>query len=179
MAGDINNEWVKLILPMEFEEQRQSKTIIFPDTNGKIWQDPRCKDGELLSKNRFSLKEINRYKHDLGSYGYAGQYQQRPAPLGGGILQKHWFKKWTSPYLPKFDYIIQSWDTAISDAPTAAYSACTTLGENPRYIVTNLLGEPEDLYDKVYCVRGDMENRIKEQQLELFADRTESIINFV
>lgn len=48
----------------------------------------------------------------------------------------------------------------------------TKLGENPRYIVTNLLGEPEDLYDKVYCARGDMENRIKEQQLELFADRT-------
>jgi hypothetical protein len=48
----------------------------------------------------------------------------------------------------------------------------TKLGENPRYIVTNLLGKPEDLYDKVYCARGDMENRIKEQQLELFADRT-------
>ena len=36
----------------------------------------------------------------------------------------------------------------------------------------DLLGEPEDLYDKVYCACGDMENRIKEQQLELFADRT-------
>ncbi len=45
----------------------------------------------------------------------------------------------------------------------------TMLGENPRYIVTNLSDKPEDLYDKVYCGRGDMENRIKEQQLELFA----------
>jgi hypothetical protein len=33
-------------------------------------------------------------------------------------------------------------------------------------------GNPEDLCDKIYCQRGDMENRIKEQQLELFADRT-------
>lgn len=48
----------------------------------------------------------------------------------------------------------------------------TALGENPRFIVTNLLGCGEDLYDKIYCARGDMENRIKEQQLELFADRT-------
>ncbi len=40
------------------------------------------------------------------------------------------------------------------------------------YVVTNLSGEPENLYGKVYCARGDMENRIKEQQLELFADRT-------
>ena len=48
-------------------------------------------------------------------------------------------------------------------------------GENPRFIVTNL-GKDEysaqELYEDVYCTRGDMENRIKEQQLFLFADRT-------
>ena len=49
------------------------------------------------------------------------------------------------------------------------------LGNNPRFIVTNLgveqqAGQP--LYEQVYCARGDMENRIKEQQLALFADRT-------
>lgn len=45
-------------------------------------------------------------------------------------------------------------------------------GSNPRYVVTNLTGDAQDLYDNVYCARGDMENRIKEQQLDLFADRT-------
>lgn len=48
-------------------------------------------------------------------------------------------------------------------------------GANPRFIVTNLPGEyaaPQDLYEQHYCARGDMENRIKEQQLDLFADRT-------
>ena len=45
-------------------------------------------------------------------------------------------------------------------------------GANPRFVVTNLSGTPQTLYDKVYCARGDMENRIKEQQLDLFADRT-------
>ena len=39
-------------------------------------------------------------------------------------------------------------------------------------VVTNLDGDPQKLYDEVYCQRGDMENRIKEQQLHLFADRT-------
>ena len=43
---------------------------------------------------------------------------------------------------------------------------------NPRYIVTNLSGDPKHLYEKVYCARGEMENRIKEQQLDMFADRT-------
>lgn len=45
-------------------------------------------------------------------------------------------------------------------------------GSNPRFIVTNLPGKPQFLYDEMYCARGDMENRIKEKQLDLFADRT-------
>lgn len=48
-------------------------------------------------------------------------------------------------------------------------------GENPRFVVTSLGVEemaPRSLYEDFYCARGDMENRIKEQQLDLFADRT-------
>lgn len=45
-------------------------------------------------------------------------------------------------------------------------------GSNPRYVVTNLKGEGQYLYEDVYCARGEMENRIKEQQLDLFSDRT-------
>jgi hypothetical protein len=48
-------------------------------------------------------------------------------------------------------------------------------GANPRFIVTSLQPEQWDaraLYEDFYCARGDMENRIKEQQLDLFADRT-------
>lgn len=48
----------------------------------------------------------------------------------------------------------------------------TEKGANPRFIVTNLDGDPQELYDNVYCARGEMENRIKEKQLYLFADRT-------
>ena len=45
-------------------------------------------------------------------------------------------------------------------------------GCNPRYVVTNLQGTPEALYDGVYCQRGEAENRIKEAQVGLFATRT-------
>ena len=48
----------------------------------------------------------------------------------------------------------------------------TAKGQNPRFIVTNLPQDKQWLYDHLYCARGDMENRIKEQQLGLFADRT-------
>lgn len=48
-------------------------------------------------------------------------------------------------------------------------------GANPRFVVTSLSSEEwgaQELYEKLYCARGEMENRIKEQQLCLFADRT-------
>jgi Transposase DDE domain group 1 len=48
-------------------------------------------------------------------------------------------------------------------------------GANPRFIVTSLASEAveaKELYEKIYCARGEMENRIKECQLDLFADRT-------
>jgi hypothetical protein len=48
-------------------------------------------------------------------------------------------------------------------------------GSNPRFVVTSLAEDAingKDLYEDLYCARGEMENRIKEQQLALFADRT-------
>jgi len=46
-------------------------------------------------------------------------------------------------------------------------------GSNPRFIVTSLAAvPPRALYEDIYCARGEMENRIKEQQLDIFADRT-------
>ena len=46
-------------------------------------------------------------------------------------------------------------------------------GSNPRFVVTSLKQVPSKaLYEDIYCARGEMENRIKEQQLDLFADRT-------
>ncbi|NHH97656.1 Mobile element protein [Candidatus Nitrosotalea sp. FS] len=54
---------------------------------------------------------------------------------------------------------------------------CTKGDPNPRFIVTSLkpkAAEARYLYERVYCARGEMENRIKECQLDLFADRTSS-----
>jgi hypothetical protein len=114
-------------LPLEFEESRRCITVPL-GMDQVIWEDPRSKEGEVLSDIRFGRKQVDELKRSLGAYGYAGQCQQRPSPVGGGILKKKWFKYWSSPIKPKFDYIIQSWDTAISDEPTSSYSACTTWG---------------------------------------------------
>jgi hypothetical protein len=75
----------------------------------------------------------------------------------------------------EFSYqTLESWSRARRIIGKAEYLA---KGENPRFIVTSLpqeLFEARALYEHDYCGRGDMENRIKEQQLCLFADRTSS-----
>jgi hypothetical protein len=67
------------------------------------------------------------------------------------------------------DYAAGSWDRARRVIAKAEHSA---QGANPRFVVTSLTGDAQALYDEIYCARGEMENRIKEQQLGLFADRT-------
>jgi hypothetical protein len=69
----------------------------------------------------------------------------------------------------EFQYAAKSWNNEKRIIIKAEH---TLRGDNPRFIVTNLKGDPQELYEKIYCARGDMENRIKEQQLDLFADRT-------
>ena len=66
-------------------------------------------------------------------------------------------------------YAARNWPSARRVIVKAEHTA---LGRNPRFLVTNLTGDAQKLYDEVYCARGEMENRIKEQQLGLFADRT-------
>ena len=128
IANDIDNEWVKLILPMEYEERRKCRTIVLPSTRGKIWEDPRTIEGELLTEQRFADREIRNYKNALGSYGYAGQYQQRPSPEEGGIIKKAWFQWWKHTTPPEIEYVVQSWDTALTAKEMSSYSACTTWG---------------------------------------------------
>jgi hypothetical protein len=66
-------------------------------------------------------------------------------------------------------YAARSWDRARRVIAKIEYSSH---GVNPRYVVTNLGGGAKHLYDTLYCARGDMENRIKENQLDMFGDRT-------
>lgn len=67
------------------------------------------------------------------------------------------------------DYAAGTWDLERRVIAKAEHSE---KGANPRFVVTSLEGDAQAIYDEIYCARGEMENRIKEQQLGLFADRT-------
>jgi hypothetical protein len=66
-------------------------------------------------------------------------------------------------------YAAGSWDKPRRVIHKAEHNS---QGDNPRFIVSSLPGDGQHLYEQVYCARGEMENRIKEQQLGLFAGRT-------
>ena len=59
IANDINNEWVKLILPLEYESENKCSTVPLWWTKGKAWEDPRTRDGELLTK-RLNIMTLTR-----------------------------------------------------------------------------------------------------------------------
>ncbi len=65
-------------------------------------------------------------------------------------------------------YGARTWDRVRRVIVKAEQSA---RGANPRFVVTNLKQTDRYLYDRMYCARGDMENRIKDQQMDLFAGR--------
>ncbi len=67
----------------------------------------------------------------------------------------------------RFDYATGSWSWIRSVIVKAEHGS---KGANPRFIITNIVGNPKHLYDQHYCIRGEMENRIKEQMM-LFANR--------
>jgi Transposase DDE domain group 1 len=73
------------------------------------------------------------------------------------------------------DFRYRTLDSWSRDRRVVAKAEQLAKGSNPRFIVTSLTKdeiEARELYEKQYCARGEMENRIKEQQLYLFADRT-------
>jgi Transposase DDE domain group 1 len=69
----------------------------------------------------------------------------------------------------EFQYAAKTWKRERAVIIKAEHGS---KGSNPRFVVTNITDDPGCLYDDLYCGRGEMENRIKEQQLHMFSDRT-------
>lgn len=131
--------WTHFFVPMEYDKNRPCKTIILPSTAPSIWQDPRTKDGELMWPARFDEKYIKAMKAAVGSHIYSGQYQQSPRDEEGGLILRPWWKVWKETYRPKLSYIIQSWDTALTEKEDSDFSACTTWGVFDKDSIPNLI----------------------------------------
>lgn len=133
--------WHHLCLPAEYEP---SHPFVYPDSvklpdreetvevdgkpevvvrpGAKLPGDPRTEEGDLLDPERLGVERLVELLKDQGSYGYAGQMQQRPAPAEGGMFKAHWWKRWREGELPSFERKVASWDMRFSDSQEAASS---------------------------------------------------------
>src|SRR5438270_12481557 len=96
-----------------------------------IWGEQcfRRRQGQALHPDREPLETLDRIRRTIGEYNFAGQYQQSPAPLGGGLVKAEWFKRYRENERPeRFDRIVQSWDTANKATELSDFSVCTTWG---------------------------------------------------
>jgi predicted phage terminase large subunit-like protein len=105
VIAKVGMEYVHLMLPMEFEPERACETEIG-------FRDPRQAEGELLDPIRFPRDTVEKLKRDMGTYAYAGQYQQRPAPRAGGMFQRGDFE--IVDAVPAGGKRCRAWDFAAS-----------------------------------------------------------------
>jgi predicted phage terminase large subunit-like protein len=128
-------DYVHLSIPNEYDPRRYY-------VNALGWSDPRTSEGALAWPERLPAAETEKLKRIKGSYAYSGQYQQSPAPRGGGIIKRlHWqlwppggeaFDAQGKPAkpleYPPFDYIVASLDTALGAKQENDWSALTVWG---------------------------------------------------
>jgi len=128
----LSNEsgWDHIVIPNEFDERHPATSL--------GWEDPRTEIGQLYCPARIGPVETEDLKNKLGN-GYAGQYQQRPAPGEGQKFKRQWWGFWNPPGtttepvvlripglkepitkepidLPlAFEQIVQGWDMAFKE----------------------------------------------------------------
>jgi predicted phage terminase large subunit-like protein len=91
--------------------------------------------GEALHSEREPLEVLNHLREAQGDYNFSGQYQQSPAPLGGGLVKTEWFQTYTAVDRPAtFEMTLQSWDTASKPTELSDYSVCTTWGIKEKHV---------------------------------------------
>lgn len=162
-----------IVIPMEFESDRKCFT--------KIGSDPRTEEGELYFPDRFPAVWVEQEKRNLGPYGTACQFQQNPAPRGGGIFKKKWLKFWkyagveVTPILTKDEAgnivecqvvdlpndltMLSSWDMSFKDTKSSSYVAGQIWGWSwaDRY----LLDQYREQADFVKTVKAFLDMTVK------------------
>lgn len=134
LDNDEAGQWVRLVLPWEYEPERRTVT--------PIWSDPRKDEGEPLS-TLYTPGRIEELKggNGLGPTGFATQFQQRPIPVEGAIYHEDWFgtyEEMDEAYLLGDELIKKAWcrtfvttDLAISLRTTADYTVAQVWAVTP------------------------------------------------
>ena len=175
-----------LNLPSEYEPERRSATSLG-------WQDPRKSHGEPLFPALYPAEALASAKREMGSQAYGAQHQQRPSPVEGGMIKRHWWKFWhpigmnprpvqirmgdgqileiQSIPIPDLHDMAQTWDCAFKDKADSDFVVGQTWGRNGAD--SFLLGQDRrrmDLPGTLEAIRS-MTKRFPEAHLKLVEDK--------
>ncbi|WP_230427149.1 phage terminase large subunit [Collimonas humicola] len=132
LASRTNNPDTPIIVIMQRLHEEDLSGWLIGGGSGEEWRVlniPAINDkDEALWPWKHSIETLRQMERS-SPYVFAGQYMQRPAPLGGGIFKTAWWSWYNPAAAPKFKRIIQSWDTAFKNKEANDYSVCTTWGE--------------------------------------------------
>lgn len=144
--------WTLLALPA-----RAHKDMKVPVSEHETWS---LKAGELLFPERFDEIRLEEWKRDLGTDAFNAQVLQRPAPPGGTLFKLKWFQRYSQrPPLSKFEKIVQSWDTALTDAEDSSYNACTTWGIRGKQLYLLDIYRARLEYDQLVKKVGELKSK--------------------
>jgi len=125
--ADLTGHWIKimddvthLVVPAIAPE---AKVYSYP-LSGKV---RNVKAGEIMNSSRYNEAKLTSLKVDLGSYGFAAQFQQSPAPVGGGMVKQDWFTYYD--FEPDGLRIRISLDATFKGGPKSDYVAIGVWGQ--------------------------------------------------
>jgi predicted phage terminase large subunit-like protein len=154
VLNNFADEWVHLCLPMRYETGRMKTTVLG-------FNDPRTKEGELLTP-LFDEVKVRKLENRLGEYGTAGQLQQRPAPLEGGMFKRAWFEIVEGVSSIQFDSLVRAWDLAATEG-------------DGDYTVGILLGRKKDDFWILDMVRGQWGSGKRDDNIDSIANSDDQL----
>lgn len=144
--------WELLSLPAIAEQDE-----VFQLSDGKV---VGRKIGTALNPLLESIEILENHRKIMTEYNFSAQYQQRPIPEKGNIINFDYFPYYANGCIPPFSHILQSWDIAMSTGDNNDYSACVTAGIHQDngwvYILDITRGKWEfpDLTEKIVQMRN-------------------------
>jgi len=122
ILGKESSRWEHVSLPAIAEKDEE---WLFPISK----RTEHRSAGDLLWPPRLPQSFLDSQKIGMGSWAFAGQYQQNPAPIDGGIIKRAWVRFYRE--LPaEFDFIVQSWDCTFTGSDRSDFVAGQVWGRN-------------------------------------------------
>lgn len=134
--------------------------------------EPHRKAGDPLHADRFPLSQLQKIRQAIGERDWASLYQQHPAPAGGAVFKREWFRHYKAAELPRrWDLVLQSWDFTFKDSAGADNVCGTVWGvKGPNAFLLDLVCEKLSFTGSVQAIRA-MTQKWPEAFIKLVEDK--------